>query len=109
MSHSLLVYAMLPESVSFYAIPDEVANQYRELLKAAHNKMVNMDEDGENAGTDFLIAALCEEKNKDDESYFNKSTPPEHKCVFAKYKVDISQQPIADKDFTVVYYSGFLL
>lgn len=127
---TLLVYELVPESISTYLIPNaEVEKDGRlELLKLAHGKLVNADEDNE--GMRFLNAALCPAKHVDDDSYFDdgctvarvkgsnsnelervKTHEPskkEWRCIFDQYKQD-KDTVIEGVVITRVIVSGFFL
>jgi hypothetical protein len=118
---TLLVWEEIPEDTKLFLIPNEVIDSTRlELLKQAHNKFINQDE--ENDGLRFLNAALLDEKYVNDDSMFDdgytshrdggrvyrcEPTPKEWRCIFAKYKQDSSK--VVEADITRVIISGFIL
>lgn len=98
MTHTLLIWEMIPEETRLYLIPDEVAEKYTKYLKEAHNHLINRDK--MNDGLRFLNTALGTE---DPEKGFEDSVG-----VFAAYKVD-KQYALTDQHITAVYHSGFIL
>ncbi len=100
MNKTLIVYNMCPESVNFYAVPDDaLTDEHVRLLTLAQNLMVNCDKPNE--GTDFVTNALSSKKE-----YCSDDCPEEYKCCLAAYQVD---DTLAAGPFTRVFYTGFAL
>lgn len=105
MTHTLLIYEMVPETVTLYLIPNnEINEETRDFLRAAQGKLINADE--MNDGMEFLNAAVQEPEYKDDVEPAWK----QFACVFHQYKVeDEGHLEVSGKPITHVYTSGFVL
>lgn len=109
---SLLVYAIVPESVGLYLIPDSLLFQrpdWRAFLELAHGLFVNDDE--ANAGTDFLSDALAPTALQEDAENFSEGCPPDRRCALAPYRAEsaVGSKSIQGVAITHVYKSGFFL
>ena len=97
---TLLVFSHIPESVEFYLIPNDVADQYRHQFELAHNKLMNCDE--MNEGLHFINHAII------DEPYDQKFE--EYTGIFIKYKIDRNNFDLcSDVHVTHIVNSGFVL
>lgn len=98
---TLLVYNEIPETVSFYAIPDsEISPEWEEHLKLAHDKLVNGDEP-----TDSMnwLASAVQSKPE----YCLDVTAADNCCLF-KYKIKTVELQQSGP-YSKVYYGGFIL
>jgi len=98
MSHTLLVWEMVPEVTELYLIPDTESHLYVKYLQEAHNKFINSNE--MNDGLRFLNTAIAE---TDPEKGFE-----EHLGIFLPFKWDL-EKPLTNQFITAVYQSGFIL
>jgi hypothetical protein len=101
-TYTLLIYENVPESTSLYLIPDNEADKYREVLRGAHNKFINSDDDDRNENMGILSAMLAKKKE------FVEAVHLKHACLLSGYEVS-TDRPIVGKQITVVYFSGFIL
>jgi len=98
MSHTLLVWEILPKETELYMIPDTISHLYNKYLCEAHNNFINVGK--MNDGLRFLYTALAE---SDPEEGFE-----EYLSIFRPLKCD-STKPITRQFITAVYQSGFQL
>lgn len=113
MTHTLLIYDMVPEKILFYLIPNEVADTYRHFLKEANGiyqilnpatHYTNMVDEPHTDGLKFLTLATSTSKEGWEEG-FNQ-----YLGIFLKYKVD-KFIPLYNGSFHInyVYHSGLIL
>lgn len=133
MTHTLLIWELVPEDTHFYLIPNEEVDKDNRLslMKQAHYHYINQSE--RNDGLDFLNAALTPEEHINNDDYFDDGTtfmqdpnvskrslvkvkthepaPKEWRCIFAKYKIseDDMANPIENAHITRAFLSGFIL
>lgn len=99
---TLVIWEQVPEQTDLYLIPNsEIDEEMRGILQRAHNKLINADEDVEDALK--LNAALSDTKYDVEEQY-----KPYH-GRFAHHKVDKDTGPVIDTAVTHVYLSGWYL
>jgi len=107
MSHTLIIFAKLPEEVETYVVPNhEITDDMRKLLTLAHGKFINCDI--MNDGMKFLNVALCKDTN------YASDVPDEidmtkYASVFAHCKVPLDSGPIEGLTIDHVYSMGFIL
>jgi len=98
---TLLIWEKNPESLTFYLIPNEVADKYRNFLAQAHNTHIGSGT--ENEGTHFVSNAIAEGEY---EPY--EGSNEAHHGLLKSYKLEGSD-PIMGVHITSVYHTGFLL
>ena len=99
MTHSLVIYEMVPEETRLFLLPNAVADLYRDFLTQAHNKFVNNDE--MNEGMHFLMAATSPKMEYVDEDMKDVG------CIFHQYLL-VNELPF-EGTITHVYVTGFCL
>lgn len=107
---TLVIWEQVPEQTDLYLIPNsEIDDEMRVIMQGAHNKLINSDDDVEDALK--LNAALSpkddgrpldEQEYPVDEKYFV------YWGRFAQYKVD-NKYPVQDTHVTFIYLSGWYL
>lgn len=98
---TLIIWEKNPESITFYLIPNEVADKYRKLLAQAHN--THIDSGSENEGTHFVNNAIAEGEYEPFEG-----SNEEHHGLLKSYKVE-GETPLTGVHITSVYLTGHLL
>lgn len=108
---TLLIYEQVPEEMSLYLIPSsKLSAADNAVLYAANNKYgntINLTKEQQNA-LDAIGAALCPEKHRDDDNYFNIGIPYAWRCKWAQYQVVGIDGPI-EAEIERVYRCGFIL
>ena|SRR5271165_1990528 len=103
MTHTLLIWQLLPEETVLYLIPnDKLSEEQFEYLEQAQNKMLNASH--MNDGLRFLNTALCED-------YAEKGFEKYRGCL-REYKWEDNSEAITDRpdiSITNVFLSGFVL
>lgn len=99
--NTLIIWENVPESLTLYIIPNEIADKYRNFLEQAHGTYINSGK--ENEGTNFVNNAIAEGKYEEYEG-----SNEDYHGLFASYKVN-GEAPVAGVDINYVYYTGFLL
>ena len=106
MNHTLVVYEEVPERTSMFLIPNDVMeqNNWLPLLLQANGKFVNNDDNNE--GMDFVVAATMQEKYRNTDS-FDEGTPKEWRCALTAYRKEPTD--LLDVRISRVIFTGFIL
>lgn len=104
MTHTLVVYSIVPECTEFFLIPnEEITPEQSSLLALAHGKFINSDDINE--GMRFLQSALAEQAE-----HCAEDAPIEWQCIFRRYVVDVvPETPLTAQSIDRVIYFGFML
>lgn len=103
-TYTLLIWQLIPESTSFYLIPNEEVSEHRDHFTDAHGRFLNSD--AETDGMRFVASAIS--SKEDDDIQYAYEEFEEHIGKYAQY-IQCSDSPITNKHITHVYMTGFLL
>lgn len=106
MSHTLLIWEMVPEETRMYLIPNVVlTEEHIAFLNEAQGHMISGTDATDNNGLQFLNQALSDEEWVDGFE--------QYRGLFRKYEVPTDENnrlpALVNQTITRVYFAGFIL
>lgn len=99
---TLIIWEEIPEKTTLYTIPNsEINDRLRRVMEAAHNKRVNVDDEGPAYHLGIALGQYDAEVDDSDEMKGDHS-------IYSHFSNDPGL-PIRDTAITYVYLSGFQL